>query len=80
MSQTRTPVERARYEPGEGFDASQGLALPEEIAELYRVERSTVMQWARAGRIPHIITPGRHYRLSFAYPRQEIAAQVGDDD
>lgn len=75
----RATVERYRYGPGDGFDASQGLALPEEIAALYRVERSTVMEWARAGRVPHIITPGRHYRLSFAFHRQHLAAEADTD-
>lgn len=74
----RTPVVRPRFEPGDGFDASQGIALPEEIADLYGVVRATVMTWARLGLIPHIILPGGRYRLSFAYHRQHVAAELGD--
>jgi excisionase family DNA binding protein len=74
----RTPVERKRFEPGEAFDASQGLATPEEIAALYRVKRGTVMGWGRSGSIPHIRTPGNHYRFSFAYHRSHLAAERGD--
>ena len=73
----RKPVDRRRFEPGEAFDASQGLALPEEIATLYRVARSTVMTWGRSGLVPHIITPGNHYRFSFAYHRSHLAAEQG---
>jgi hypothetical protein len=75
---TRTPVIRPRFEPGEAFDASQGLALPEEIASLYGVVRQTVMTWARSGQCPHIILPGGQYRFSFAYHRAHRAAELGD--
>lgn len=71
----RTPIERERYEPGEAFDVSQGVARPEEIAALYGVERSTVMTWGRSGRAPHIITPGGHYRFSLAFHRAHLAGE-----
>lgn len=74
----RTAVDRRRFEPGDAFDITQGVALPEEIADLYGVVRQTVMTWGRAGLVPHIITPGNHYRFSFAYHRQHIAAELGD--
>lgn len=46
-----------------GFDASAGLLLAAEVAELYRVDVRTVLAWARNGRIPAIRTPGHEWRF-----------------
>lgn len=66
-----------RFEEGEDFDASEGLALPEEIAELYRVDPATVKGWARNGLVPNVRTPGGHWRLSVAYHRRHREADHG---
>jgi excisionase family DNA binding protein len=35
-----------------------GLLLPEEFAALFRVNRKTVIRWAKAGKIRSVRTPG----------------------
>lgn len=64
-----------RYETGEDFDASEGLLLVSEVADMYKVDHKTALRWARTGLIPHIRTAGNHYRLSVAYHRRHLAAR-----
>lgn len=36
---------------------------PRDVAHLYNVEPETVVEWARAGIIPSLRTPGGQYRF-----------------
>jgi excisionase family DNA binding protein len=63
------------YEEGEGFDASEGVLTPGELAKLLRVDPKTVSRWAKAGKVPYIRTPGKHYRLSKAFHRKRMQAE-----
>ena len=42
------------------------LLTPQEVAQRFHVIPKTVTRWARAGKLPAIVTPGGHrrYRLS----------------
>lgn len=40
----------------------QELMTPGEVADLFRVNRNTVLRWAKTGRLPAIMTPGGHRR------------------
>lgn len=39
------------------------LSAP-DVAKRLSVVRLTVINWADAGKIPHLITPGGHYRFN----------------
>jgi predicted site-specific integrase-resolvase len=70
-------VTERRYEPGEAFDASEGLLTTPELATLYRVDAKTAGRWGRLGLVPHILTPGNQYRFSAAFHRRQMAAGNG---
>lgn len=46
------------------------LLTPSEVAALFRVDVKTVARWAKARKLPHIMTPGGHRR----YPADQIEA------
>jgi excisionase family DNA binding protein len=71
-----TTTER-RFQPGEDFDADEGVLTTAELADLYGVEHKTAARWGKLGRIPHVLTPGNHYRFSVAYHRRHLAAERG---
>lgn len=54
----------------EGWDPSEGLLLPTEVAALYRVSVQTVCSWARNGLIP-AIRPGGEWRFSRKWVRED---------
>lgn len=62
-----------------GWDTSEGLLTPAEVAELYRVNLDTVSSWARNGVIP-AIRPGGQWRFSAKWVRedQRMRLQVKD--
>ena len=45
--------------------------LPEEVAKLIRVHPKTLIRHCQKGLLPHIKTPGGHYRI-----RDEIALEL----
>lgn len=38
------------------------LMTPHEVSKLFRVDRRTVKQWALAGKVGYVRTPGGSYR------------------
>lgn len=56
-----------------GFDASQGLLTPREVADLYRVDIHTAQRWARTGRLAAMRLPGRDWRFS----RRQVYTELG---
>lgn len=59
------------------FDETEGLLTPNEVAAMYRVDRRTVISWARnyyldqeGPSMPAIRTPGGEWRLSRAFVRE----------
>lgn len=55
---------------------AERLMKPEDVADIARVKRKTVTEWARAGRIPFTRTPGRQYRFRGA----DVEAFLNDPD
>jgi len=58
-------------------DGSEGFLLVQEVAELYRVDRHTVLAWVRnwvadngKTAIPAIRTPGGEWRISKRFVRE----------
>ena len=43
-----------------------------EVARRFGVSENTVTLWAKAGKLPYVVTPGGQHR----YPRQEIESLV----
>lgn len=54
----------------EGWDTSEGLLTPAEVAALYRVSLQTVSSWARTGLVP-AIRPGGEWRFSRKWVRED---------
>ena len=52
------------------------LLRPGQVAALFQVSRRTVADWARAGTIDAIITPGGHRRFRATQVRALLAAQM----
>lgn len=50
------------------------LLRPGQVAELFQVSRRTVSDWARAGKIAAIVTPGGHRRFRMRDVRALIEA------
>jgi excisionase family DNA binding protein len=46
-----------------------------EVAEAFRVDRNTVLRWAKAGSLPSARTPGGHRR----YRRADVLAYMNGD-
>lgn len=42
------------------------ILRPGDVALLFCVDRKTVSQWAKVGKLPHIRTPGGHRRFPCA--------------
>ncbi|MGS2645947.1 BldC family transcriptional regulator [Streptosporangium sp. G12] len=51
------------------------LLTPGEVAALMRVDPKTVTRWAKAGKLPSILTPGGHRRV----PRAAVDALLRGD-
>ncbi|MEU4386606.1 BldC family transcriptional regulator [Promicromonospora sp. NPDC023805] len=49
------------------------LMTPTEVAREFRVDPKTVTRWAKAGKLPFILTLGGHRR----YPRAAVLAAMG---
>ena len=47
-------------------DNTPVMLTPGEVALMARVDRKTVVRWAREGAIPSLSTPGGHYRFRAA--------------
>jgi excisionase family DNA binding protein len=47
-----------------------------EVADAFRVDRNTVLRWARDGHIPSVRTPGGHRR----YRRADVLAYMNDPE
>jgi len=46
-----------------------------EVAETFRMNRNTVLRWAKAGTLPSSLTPGGHRR----YRRADVQALMNGD-
>lgn len=44
-------------------DVSDGLLTSKQVAERFKVNRTTVLRWAKAGRLPSVRTPGGAFRF-----------------
>lgn len=44
--------------------------LPSEVAAMFAVRPRTVSRWAREGKLPSMVTPGKHRR----FPRAGVLA------
>ena len=51
------------------------LLRPGQVAALFQVSRRTISDWARAGKLDAIITPGGHRRLRATQVRALLEAQ-----
>lgn len=59
-------------------DVDDDLMLPEEVADMFRVTRNTVIRWTRTGHLPPhswVRLPGGHYR----FKRSEIQTLGGNE-
>lgn len=62
-------------EPTERPQLRERLMKPTEVARLFAVEVTTVIDWVQAGRLSSIRTPGGSYRFRPA----DVAALLGSD-
>lgn len=60
-----------RWDPGPGWDPSEGLLRPEEAAALYGVDVQTIVIWALTRKLPAIRTPGGQWRFSRRWVRED---------
>jgi excisionase family DNA binding protein len=54
------------------------LLRPGQVAALFQVSRRTISDWARAGKLDAIITPGGHRRFRAKQVRALLEAQMVD--
>src|SRR5207249_4807400 len=52
------------------------LLRPGQVAVLFQVSRRTISDWARAGKLSSIITPGGHRRFRAQEVRRLLESQV----
>lgn len=52
------------------------LLRPAQVAMLFHVSRRTVSDWARAGKLSPILTPGGHRRFRYGDVRTLLEASV----
>ena len=52
------------------------LLRPGQVAALFQVSRRTISDWARAGKLDAIITPGGHRRFRATQVRALLEAQM----
>lgn len=80
-SERRRAVARRLYpdEPEPDWLATH-LLRAGQVAVLFDVSRRTVSDWARAGKLPAIITPGGHRRFRARDVRLLIAAATRDPE
>ena len=76
----RTLYAESQRERPEWID--EHLLRPGQVAALFQVSRRTVSDWARAGKLDAIITPGGHRRFRATQVRalleaQKVEARVG---
>ncbi|WP_308198547.1 helix-turn-helix domain-containing protein [Actinomadura terrae] len=72
MAIIHTPGRATHDNPGD-------LLTRDEVADLFRVEPSTVSEWARRGRLRSIRTPGgaRRFRAEVVYAQLQEAEAEG---
>lgn len=54
--------------------ADKRWLLAGEVAQMFRVDRTTVTRWVAAGRLPAMQTPGRQYRFDLETVEQILEA------
>jgi excisionase family DNA binding protein len=77
LSDRRRRLARALYvaDPEDRPDWLDGRLLrPGQVAALFQVSRRTVADWARAGKLPSILTPGGHRRFRARDVKRLIAS------
>ncbi|GAB3047745.1 hypothetical protein GCM10027053_02080 [Intrasporangium mesophilum] len=59
------PPEGARHTPADAHASRDRLLTPQEAADLIHVSRSTLLRWAREGRLASVTIPSgrRRFRL-----------------
>ena len=56
---------------------SDRLLTPAEVAVLFRVDKRTIGEWARAGRVTSVRTPGGHRRYRESVINALLAEEEG---
>jgi len=65
-----------RDSPGQRPDwIDEQLLRPGQVAALFQVSRRTISDWARAGKLDALITPGGHRRFRARQVRALLEAQ-----
>jgi excisionase family DNA binding protein len=73
----RRRLARALYAERERPDwIDEQLLRPGQVAALFQVSRRTISDWARAGKLDAIITPGGHRRFRATQVRALLEAQM----
>ena len=70
----RTLYAEAERERPDWID--EQLLRPGQVAALFQVSRRTVADWARAGKLDAIITPGGHRRFRATHVRALLESQM----
>ena len=65
----------AEQHPGRPDWIDEQLLRPGQVAALFQVSRRTISDWARAGKLDAIITPGGHRRFRATQVRALLEAQ-----
>jgi excisionase family DNA binding protein len=55
------------------------LLTSEEVADIFRVERSTIVRWALRELLPTVRTPGDHYRFRQSAVKAALQSGLRDD-
>lgn len=59
-------------------DAGDGdFMTPAEVASAFHVDSRTVARWAKAGKLPSVLTPGGHRRYPAAQVWKLLSYRVG---
>ncbi|HEX9775814.1 MAG TPA: helix-turn-helix domain-containing protein [Actinomycetota bacterium] len=86
MVESRIPTRRRAlverlYAGGHGVRPAwlgETLLRTGQVAALFQVSRRTVSEWARAGKLESIVTPGGHRRYPASHVRALLESQHTD--
>ena len=75
-TELRREVARRLYDEGPRPDwLDEQLLRPGQVAALFQVSRRTIGDWARAGKLDSIVTPGGHRRFRARQVRELLESQ-----
>lgn len=58
---------------------TDNLLQPHEVAALAGVDPKTITRWAKAGKLPHVMTLGGHRRYRESVVRQALGLDEKDE-